>query len=865
MHSMHQRASSSLKTCSPATVNVTPFHEHGKSWEESNFSSNSPLTSKCQEPPHQHSQATPLAKELKGKWRTSHGADVLRVGTAAISSLTHDDPETQVSPNPAFFMAKLGVDHQLATKSTSPVVARPNLDKMPFSSSKSRHFVMERMSAMMADLSKQSLPPLDPSTPDFGKNGKNPTTRSESIALREAYRTIRAQPDALFGKRLHDTVTDIARGPNVRDLIPIIEYETNFLRVTGHELTRQVRLTCEERGEVLESILSDALVLINTLSMTVNSACLAKVDYSKRLDHQYSRTEPLAQENKHLLQRVAVLEDETRQLKADLLEKEKQLFVVTSDLMTIKGLHAQKILHLDAKFEEKVIETDAVTALMSSKLRVMESDSERMQALTASQTVQLNFLKSKNMRDSASIEYLQDLNARYRITNAWFRGIAFVKRRAKQNSESVGVQTDSAVSASDAADSNMSKPDASEIRTKPQRTQTSAIPFVEFWHKVAHTATSIDVMKELKYLMPKKELLTLIGDVYTAKIIQDAQDDRAKVPRQTLPEFMYEKFLVEKRNPEDAEQSLFKIMANIMYQEKISPRVRSFGRFMNISQSSSYSIEALNVYLTTLTLVNYDSQPILPHDSVHVDFNRLVASIEHIFGRVAYVRKQKVVQEAKKRFKVRHIDIDDFLEFVLSEFTQENQRSEERLRALFVASDSDGDGNLDYDEFLSMIQHTQTDKSHSALVRMYSEMTLNKHVDCNTFVRVARKHRFGAFEIGPILKKMEKPDKDLFDVLTDQWNKLQPLIHELMIILEGTATMAKLSDHIASVHEHIKTRREPEMVYHLYHHLVSELTTIISNRSPDGEIAVLIQSHRPKVEEIEEKASNHSSDAEDDV
>ncbi len=786
---------------------------------------------------------------------------MLRLGTAAISPSFHVEPDHQVSPNPAFFMAKLGMDQHQATKSISPVVTRHNIDKMPFSSSKSRHFVMERMSAMMADLSKHSLPPLDSSTPDFGKNGKNPTTRSESIALREAYRTIRSQPDALFGKRLQDAVAEIVRGPNVRDLIPIIDSETNILRVTGQELTRQVRLTCEERGEVLESILSDAQVLINALSTSIHAVCLAKNDYSKRLDHQYSRTEPLAQENKQLQQRVAVLEDETRQLKSELLEKEKKLSVANSDLMTIKGVHAQEVRNLDAKFDEKVVEVDTVVTLMSSKLRVMESDIERMQAFSASQTVQLNFLKSKNMRDSATIEYLQDLNARYRISNAWFRGIAFVRRRAKQDNESVGIQTEFAVAAT--ANAN-SKPDSAvEFRTKALRSQTSAIPFVDFWHKIANTATSIDVMKELKYLMPKKELLALIGDVYTAKIVQDAQDDRVKVPRQTLPEFMYEKYLVEKRNPEDAEESLCKIMANIMYQEKISPRVRAFGRFMNISHSSSYSIEALNVYLTTLTLVNYDLQPILPHDSSHVDFNRLVASIEHVFGRVAYVRKQKVVQEARKRFKVRHIDIDDFLDFVLSEFTQENQRSEERLRALFVASDSDGDGNLDYDEFLSMIQHTQTDKSHSSLVRMYSEMTLNKHVDCNTFVRVARKHRFGAFEIGPLLKKMEKPDKDLFDVLTDQWNKLQPLIHELMIILEGTATMAKLTDHVASVHEQIKIRKEPEMVFHLYHNLVSELTTIMSNRSPDSEIAVLIESHRPKVEEIEEKSSNHSSDPED--
>jgi hypothetical protein len=856
---MQQRASSSLKTCSPSTVIVTPFHEHGKSWEDSNSFSNFASASKIHEIQHPHSQtSSPLARESKGKHRTSHAADVLRLGTATVDD-THREPH--ISPNPAFLMAKLSTDHLQAAKSLSPAVVRNNIDNLPFSSSKSRHFVMERMSNMMLDISKQSLPSLDPFTPEFGKNGKNPTSRSESIALLEAYRTIRSKPDALFGKRLHDTIADIVRGPNVRDLIPIIDAESNLLRVTGQELTRQVRLTCDERGEVLESILSDALALISTLSAAVNSAYLAKVDYGKRLDHQYTRMEPVTQENKKLQLRLDALESENRQLKSELAETDKRLSVVHSDLMAIKGLHSQEIHNLDEKFNDKVAETDTVLALMSSKLRVMESEAERLQAFCASQTVQLNFLKSKNMRDSAAIEYLQDLNARYRISNAWFRSIVCVKRRVKQDIESVGIQTEFA---NVSADSYTSKPESSvEIRTKAPRAPTSAIPFTDFWQKVVNVASSIDVMKELKYLMPKKELLTLIGDVYTAKIVQDALDDRVKVPRQTLPEFMYEKFLVEKRNPEDAEEMLHKVMANIMYQEKISARVRTFGRFMNISHSTSFSIEALNVYLTTLTMVNYDLQPILPNDSTHVDFNRLVISVEHVFGRVAYVRKQKVVQEAKKRFKVRHIDIDDFLDFVIHEFTQETQRSEERLRALFVASDSDGDGNLDYDEFLSMIQHTQTDKSHSSLVRMYSEMTLNKHVDCNTFVRVARKHRFGAFEIGPLLKKIDKPEKDLFEVLTDQWNKLQPLIHELLIILEGTATMAKLTDHISTVHEQIKVRKEPEMVFHLYHNLVSEMTTIISNRSPDGEIAALIELHNPKVEEIEEKVSTHSSDADD--
>ena len=37
------------------------------------------------------------------------------------------------------------------------------------------------------------------------------------------------------------------------------------------------------------------------------------------------------------------------------------------------------------------------------------------------------------------------------------------------------------------------------------------------------------------------------------------------------------------------------------------------------------------------------------------------------------------------------------------------------------------------------------------MLRMYSEMTLNKLVDCNTFVRVCRKYRFFTFEVSPVV------------------------------------------------------------------------------------------------------------------
>jgi len=47
------------------------------------------------------------------------------------------------------------------------------------------------------------------------------------------------------------------------------------------------------------------------------------------------------------------------------------------------------------------------------------------------------------------------------------------------------------------------------------------------------------------------------------------------------------------------------------------------------------------------------------------------------------------------------------------------------------------------------VSHVAGAKRQRELLRMYGEMTLNKTVDCNTFVRVCRKFRFYTFEVPP--------------------------------------------------------------------------------------------------------------------
>ena len=67
--------------------------------------------------------------------------------------------------------------------------------------------------------------------------------------------------------------------------------------------------------------------------------------------------------------------------------------------------------------------------------------------------------------------------------------------------------------------------------------------------------------------------------------------------------------------------------------------------------------------------------------------------------------RAKVVQSAERLAVGRSVDIDAFLLFLIENWREEAGRAEERLRALFVASDSNGDGNLDIDEFTQVILH----------------------------------------------------------------------------------------------------------------------------------------------------------------
>ena len=62
------------------------------------------------------------------------------------------------------------------------------------------------------------------------------------------------------------------------------------------------------------------------------------------------------------------------------------------------------------------------------------------------------------------------------------------------------------------------------------------------------------------------------------------------------------------------------------------------------------------------------------------------------------------------------------------------------------------------------------------------ELTMNRSLDPNGFVRLCRKYKFLSFELGPPQhKKQDTSTKEVFAVLQTEWRKVEDVVHELLV------------------------------------------------------------------------------------
>lgn len=202
----------------------------------------------------------------------------------------------------------------------SPRVA---LDPLPFSKSRARHFVTERMSNVitgsqspvpvsMKDLKCRNVqePPLH--------SVSAPTNRSEAMLLADTFRLLREQLQRDVGDTFQAAELQADLG-KIDGVWKLLNEELGISVSTFAELCRQVRCECSERGDLLEQV---GLVFQRIIGVLYNC------NYACAKENQGS--------SKHMAEaanRERKLQQEIDHLKDELAEKEKQLLSFHSKIM----------------------------------------------------------------------------------------------------------------------------------------------------------------------------------------------------------------------------------------------------------------------------------------------------------------------------------------------------------------------------------------------------------------------------------------------------------------------------------------------------------------------------------------------------
>ena len=302
----------------------------------------------------------------------------------------------------------------------------------------------------------------------------------------------------------------------------------------------------------------------------------------------------------------------------------------------------------------------------------------------------------------------------------------------------------------------------------------TVITFPVFWDGIVANASSIDLEVEDPHLrISRRELLELVSQVYTGKLLADEQDDKAHFPRDNLPEFLYEYFLERYGDASRASEALVKLVANLAAACSTSPRLRMFSRFLNLIPDQPVFPEAIHVYLLSLVKLQGGAVPLLPPvDGVHVASAKATQTVDYIFAQAPYVVRSKILLEVERKVQGKNADLDSLLAYIVEQYMDEAGKGEERLKAIFVAADTDNDGQLEYAEYIKMMNHLGLVQNYRKLMRMYTEMTLNRTVTSAVFVHVCRKWKALLFEPGPAVKRVEKNASDVFALMNSEVRKL---------------------------------------------------------------------------------------------
>jgi hypothetical protein len=222
---------------------------------------------------------------------------------------------------------------------SSPRVA---LDPLPFSNSRARHFVMERMSNVITGSHSPSLL----SSKDFKFHEADeshahsisaPTNRSEALLLVDTFRMLREQLQRDFGVADVFEVADAhAEQGKIESVWKLLSEELGVAVSTLAELSRQVRCECAERGELLEHVGNNFQRIVSIMYHCSNSCSRQSRGSSKHLAEAANRERMLQKQIDDLNDQLAEKQQALLKFQSRIMDSGVSLAVAESHGRAVK-------------------------------------------------------------------------------------------------------------------------------------------------------------------------------------------------------------------------------------------------------------------------------------------------------------------------------------------------------------------------------------------------------------------------------------------------------------------------------------------------------------------------------------------------
>lgn len=277
-------------------------------------------------------------------------------------------------------------------------------------------------------------------------------------------------------------------------------------------------------------------------------------------------------------------------------------------------------------------------------------------------------------------------------------------------------------------------------------------------------------------------------------------------------------------------------------------RIETFASMLGANVNSRWDLgmhfEACDVYLEALLRIRKGHTPLLPYETAESGKELLVpavdmlSAIESVCAKWKAVERQAVKVELEASLKVLHqgklwIPLDKGLQHLIGYWKhQVYDNMDARLESIFVSADDDNSGDLDYPEFIELIEKIGRTE-HSTLnprsmLRMYSQMSLHEKVDAAVFAKVSRSFELAKISVG----KGGRPRRDtkaaeeratVFKLLKSHWQHLEGKVLPLVCSLKRSTRGNVMEEIVNLLRTLLREEEDAENAVHCFRCVVADM------------------------------------------